>query len=240
MNTPLRSLPLSLLTPLHYSPSHSPTFTPLHSLPYPLPCTHSCTKQHPLLSRAVLLPLLQVAQNWRFADSPAALARRAGPGARQTQVLPAAALRDVGAALAGAQYRVFISGQRLYGFKGLAGRLGPIGVHMALLACIAGTAYSGFGGWKGSVMIPEGQSFVVGTALRPASAIATRPGASGNVLQVRLHECMQQYMRACGQAGRTAGRQAGYPVLWHTHTHTLKLTLTLTQVHTHIPSTSIA
>lgn len=45
----------------------------------------------------------------------------------------------------------------LYAFKGLAGRLGPIGVHIALLMVLAGTAYSGFGGLKGSAMCPEVQ-----------------------------------------------------------------------------------
>jgi cytochrome c biogenesis protein len=30
---------------------------------------------------------------------------------------------------------------QLYAFKGLAGRLGPIGVHVALLMCLFGTAY---------------------------------------------------------------------------------------------------
>ena len=43
----------------------------------------------------------------------------------------------------------------LYAFKGLAGRLGPIGVHAALLLVLGGTSYSGFGGYKGSVMTPE-------------------------------------------------------------------------------------
>jgi hypothetical protein len=50
---------------------------------------------------------------------------------------------------------VFLTGGSLYAFKGLAGKLGPIGVHVALLLTMAGTAYSGVGGFKGSVMLPE-------------------------------------------------------------------------------------
>jgi cytochrome c biogenesis protein len=48
-----------------------------------------------------------------------------------------------------------MKGPSLYAFKGLAGRIGPIGVHAALLLILAGTSYSGFGGFKGTVMMPE-------------------------------------------------------------------------------------
>ena len=51
--------------------------------------------------------------------------------------------------------QVFVQKGSLYAFKGLAGRLGPIGVHAALLLVLGGTSYSGFGGYKGSVMTPE-------------------------------------------------------------------------------------
>lgn len=51
--------------------------------------------------------------------------------------------------------QVFLQKGSLYAFKGLAGRLGPIGVHAALLLVLGGTSYSGFGGFKGSVMTPE-------------------------------------------------------------------------------------
>lgn len=37
--------------------------------------------------------------------------------------------------------QVFLQDGQLYAFKGLAGRLGPIGVHVALLMCLFGTAY---------------------------------------------------------------------------------------------------
>lgn len=51
--------------------------------------------------------------------------------------------------------QVFVKDGSLYGFKGLAGKLGPIGVHAALLLCLFGTAWSGFGTLKGNVMCPE-------------------------------------------------------------------------------------
>ena len=73
---------------------------------------------------------------------------------------------------------------KLYGFKGLAGRLGPIGVHAALILILAGSAYSGFGSWKGSVMCPEGQGFLVSEQLNPTSGLAQLPEGAKGVLQV--------------------------------------------------------
>jgi hypothetical protein len=40
-------------------------------------------------------------------------------------------------------------------------QVGPIGVHAAMLLILAGTAYSGIGGFKGSAMIPEVSGSVV-------------------------------------------------------------------------------
>lgn len=53
-------------------------------------------------------------------------------------MLPSAQLADVAAALTTKSYQVFLQDGQLYAFKGLAGRLGPIGVHIALLMCLAG------------------------------------------------------------------------------------------------------
>jgi hypothetical protein len=57
-------------------------------------------------------------------------------------------------------------------------------VHVALLMCLFGTGYSGFGGWKGTALCPEGGEFVVANALYPASTISTLPSGSKAVLQV--------------------------------------------------------
>ncbi|KAH9325150.1 hypothetical protein KI387_005328, partial [Taxus chinensis] len=50
--------------------------------------------------------------------------------------LPRARIRDVGVLLMGSGYEVFFVESALYGFKGLAGILAPIGVHGALLLII--------------------------------------------------------------------------------------------------------
>eukprot|EP00879_Flechtneria_rotunda_P026587 GHRR01028360.1.p1 GENE.GHRR01028360.1~~GHRR01028360.1.p1 ORF type:complete len:510 (+),score=178.19 GHRR01028360.1:709-2238(+) len=124
-------------------------------------------------------PTAKVAQRWRFATQPSALTKHGKP-----QFLPQAHLSDLGLALSRRSYQVFLQDNTLYAFKGLAGRLGPIGVHVALLMCLFGTAYSGFGGWKGSAMCPEGQEFVVAQAIKPASSIATPPNGAETVLEV--------------------------------------------------------
>ena len=89
---------------------------------------------------------------WRFAHSPDRVYTLAKEGC--AAVLPAAAAADLGAALAKRGYKVFLDrqggrddgsggggargGHSLYAFKGLAGRLGPIGVHASMLAVMAG------------------------------------------------------------------------------------------------------
>ncbi|GBF94854.1 hypothetical protein Rsub_08026 [Raphidocelis subcapitata] len=127
------------------------------------------------------LPAVKVAQRWRFASDPKSVQRSAGAPA---VVLPNARLRDLGGGLAARGYQVFLRDRQLYAFKGLAGRLGPIGVHAALILALGGTAYSSFGGWKGSALVPEGQEFLVAQAISPSSAISRLPRGAGAVLHV--------------------------------------------------------
>lgn len=53
------------------------------------------------------------------------------------------------------ELQVFVRDGALYAFKGLAGRLGPIGVHASMLAIMGGVAWGGLSGWKGSAMAPQ-------------------------------------------------------------------------------------
>lgn len=125
-------------------------------------------------------PAVRVAQNWRFAGTPARVVKMG----KRSEVLPNARLGDLGRSLVKKGYQVFVQGPQLYAFKGLAGKLGPIGVHAALLLVLAGTSYSGFGGVKGTVMAPEGTDFVVSDYLRPLSPIARVPRSADNVMHV--------------------------------------------------------
>lgn len=117
-------------------------------------------------------PTAKVAQRWRFIKTKEGIVKVGG-----AEVLPNARLADVGRILEDRNYQVFIKEGSLYAFKGLAGRLGPIGVHAALLLILFGTSYSSLGGLKGSVMVPEGQAFEVAPRLRPSSPIAFVPGS---------------------------------------------------------------
>ncbi len=52
---------------------------------------------------------------------------------------------------------MFVRDGQLYAFKGLAGRLAPIGVHAAMLLIMLGCTVSGFGFMRGTVNITEVQ-----------------------------------------------------------------------------------
>jgi len=159
-------------------PTHPPNPRSTHPLQTTTNRFHTKTKPHPPTH---IRTHNQVAQRWRFASDPKSVQRAASAPA---QVLPNARLSDLGAALSAKGYQVFREGRQLYAFKGLAGRLGPIGVHAALLLALGGTAYSGFGGWRGSAMVPEGQEFLVAQAISPASAISRLPRGAKAVMHV--------------------------------------------------------
>jgi cytochrome c biogenesis protein len=124
-------------------------------------------------------PQLKVAQRWRFRTKETAFAKL--PVA---QLLPDARLEDVGKALAERRYQVFIKDGALYAFKGLGGKVGPIGVHASMLAALAGITLGTLGGWHGTVMIPEGTAAPVEGALRPATPLAMMPGGGASLLRV--------------------------------------------------------
>jgi cytochrome c biogenesis protein len=124
-------------------------------------------------------PTARAANRWRF--------KRAAPAFERLDVarrLPAAAVRDVAAALAARGYRVFLRGGAAYAFKGLAGRLGPIGVHASMLAVMAGITVGALGGYSGTAMIPVGSAAPVAGLLRPASPAARLPVGGGAALRV--------------------------------------------------------
>lgn len=93
---------------------------------------------------------------WRFAQTPERIYNQGS-----AEILPDADVKDLGRVLMQKGYQVFRQGTSLYAFKGLAGRLGPIGVHASMLAIMAGVAIGGLGGYKGSVMVPTGGDFLV-------------------------------------------------------------------------------
>ena len=124
-------------------------------------------------------PSVKIAQRWRFKRNPAAYE------ALETAVrLPNARLADVGLALIAKNYQVFVRDGALYAFKGLGGKLGPIGVHASMVAIMLGVAYGALGGFSGNALIPEGGDAVIGSLLLPASPVARVPAAGSAVLHV--------------------------------------------------------
>lgn len=47
------------------------------------------------------------------------------------------------------------SGSKMYAYKGLSGRLAPIGVHLSMLLILAGATAGILAGVNGDIMIPE-------------------------------------------------------------------------------------
>jgi len=79
---------------------------------------------------------------------------------------------------------VFARGPSLYAFKGLAGRLAPIGVHAALLLIMAGGTLSAIGGYHGTVMVPQGLDFQLSDALQPMGILSMPSDVLNNNVHV--------------------------------------------------------
>ncbi|KOM50868.1 hypothetical protein LR48_Vigan08g169500 [Vigna angularis] len=79
---------------------------------------------------------------------------------------------------------VFLKGPSLYAFKGLAGRLAPVGVHIALLLVMAGGTVSAAGSFRGSVTVPQGLNFVVGDVLVPSGFLSSPTEAFNTEIHV--------------------------------------------------------
>ncbi|KAK9825449.1 hypothetical protein WJX81_001648 [Elliptochloris bilobata] len=131
-------------------------------------------------------PAVRVARRWRFAQTPERV--YSFGGMQNAVVLPNAEVRGLGRVLQQRGFQVFVRDGALYAFRGLGGKLGPIGVHAAMLAIMAGVAYGGLCGLKGSVMVPEGGDFLLSQVLTPKSALARLPSDSDAMLRVNAFD----------------------------------------------------
>ncbi|TKY67527.1 Cytochrome c biogenesis protein CCS1 [Spatholobus suberectus] len=125
------------------------------------------------------LPLIKVSRRWSFLHSAEAIHKQ-----EFSESLPRASIQDVGTILMGAGYEVFLKGPSLYAFKGLAGRLAPVGVHIALLLIMAGGTLSAAGSFRGSVTVPQGLNFVVGDVLAPSGFFSSPTEAFNTEIHV--------------------------------------------------------
>ncbi|KAL9296444.1 hypothetical protein ACSQ67_022340 [Phaseolus vulgaris] len=125
------------------------------------------------------LPIIKVSRRWSFLHSAEAIRKQ-----EFSESLPRASIQDVGTILMGAGYEVFLKGPSLYAFKGLAGRLAPVGVHIALLLVMAGGTVSAAGSFRGSVTVPQGLNFVVGDVLAPSGFLSSPTEAFNTEIHV--------------------------------------------------------
>lgn len=115
-------------------------------------------------------PALKAARRWKFYDQP-----------RQFEKLALSAALDTGSLssltelLQNRRYRVFLDGNKtaessdrlplegdaLYARKGIVGRIGPIVVHVGIVAILAGGIWGAMTGFMGQEMVPSGESFQV-------------------------------------------------------------------------------
>jgi cytochrome c biogenesis protein len=101
-------------------------------------------------------PALKAARNWKFYEQ-----------SRQFQKLALSAEFEAGSIeallplLEQRRYKVFREGDKLYARKGIAGRIGPIFVHAAMLITLAGSIYGAMTGFFAQEMVPSGETFQV-------------------------------------------------------------------------------
>ncbi|MEY2985331.1 MAG: Cytochrome c-type biosis protein Ccs1/ResB [Cyanobacteriota bacterium] len=101
-------------------------------------------------------PALKAARRWQFYQQPRQFQKLALSTSIQGGNLP-----EFSAALTQLGYRVFQENDSLYARKGLAGKIGPIIVHAAMLIILGGAIWGALSGFFAQQMAPSGTSFKV-------------------------------------------------------------------------------
>lgn len=125
------------------------------------------------------LPAFRRAQRWNFRSDFQSLSLL--PVAFR---IPSASLKHVGEELARSGYQVFSRDGRMYAFKGIVGKLAPIGVHVSMLAVMLGISIGAVSGSDGQVFISEGSSIKIFSALHRRSPLYLAPTAATMALRL--------------------------------------------------------
>lgn len=103
------------------------------------------------------LPALKAARNWKLYDQPRQFQKLA-----LSAELDNASLSSLTQLLQQKRYRVFQGEQNnLYARKGIAGRIGPIIVHIGIVIILAGAIWGAMTGFVAQEMVPSGESFQI-------------------------------------------------------------------------------
>lgn len=101
-------------------------------------------------------PALKAARRWKFYTQPRQFEKLALSAEFDTGTLD-----DLKPLLQQKRYRIFQDGAVLYARKGIAGRIGPIIVHAAMLIILAGAIWGAMTGFFAQELIPSGQTFQI-------------------------------------------------------------------------------
>ncbi|AFY40683.1 Cytochrome c biogenesis protein ccs1 [[Leptolyngbya] sp. PCC 7376] len=102
------------------------------------------------------LPALKAAKNWNYYSK----ARQFKKLALSTE-LNQGSLDTLTPYLEKKRYKIAREGEKLYANKGMAGRIGPIIVHIGMIVTLVGSIIGAFGGFMAQEMIPSGVNFKV-------------------------------------------------------------------------------
>jgi cytochrome c biogenesis protein len=101
-------------------------------------------------------PALKAARNWKFYQRSNQFEKLA-----LSTELNTGSLNSLTALLAKKNYKIFQEGNTLYARKGIAGRIGPIIVHAAMLIVLAGSIWGALTGFLAQEMVTSGDTFQV-------------------------------------------------------------------------------
>eukprot|EP01024_Parvocaulis_polyphysoides_P042285 TRINITY_DN3869_c1_g4_i3.p1 TRINITY_DN3869_c1_g4~~TRINITY_DN3869_c1_g4_i3.p1 ORF type:complete len:519 (-),score=67.48 TRINITY_DN3869_c1_g4_i3:817-2373(-) len=134
-------------------------------------------------TRTNQLPSLKLSRRWRFVTDVGYIRRQ-----DESFTVPGGKLEDLGILLMNEGYQIFCRGGCIYGFKGLAAKAAPIGVHASMILILIGVAIGAAGGYKGTVNVPIGGEFVIAQAISPSSFLARYPEGAKAVLELKDFE----------------------------------------------------
>ncbi|WP_245395537.1 cytochrome c biogenesis protein [Anthocerotibacter panamensis] len=100
------------------------------------------------------IPMLKTARRWKYYTEPRQISRFA-----LYSELPAPALETLAQALKKRRFQVFQQGDTLYASRGILGRVGPILVHVSIIAILVGGILGALAGFKGQQSAVPGDTF---------------------------------------------------------------------------------